>query len=73
MLWIELVVLRYLREQGIATGMVANTVTGKVHYHEIPGKGDIDLESCFKALLENGYQGFGSVELYHHVDCWSHA
>ena len=66
-------VLRYLREQGIAYAMVANTVTGKVHFHEIPGKGDIDLAGCFKALLQNGYQGFGSVELYHHVDCWQRA
>lgn len=66
-------ILRYLREQGIATSMVANTVTGKVHYHEIPGKGDIDLAGCFRVLLEEGYQGFGSVELYHHVDCWKAA
>jgi len=66
-------ILRYIRERGIATKMVANTLTGKVHFHEIPGEGEVDFEGCFQTLIENGYAGFGSVELYHHVDGWEKA
>jgi sugar phosphate isomerase/epimerase len=66
-------ILRYIREQGIADKMVANTLTGKVHFHEIPGKGEIDFRKCFSILIDNGYRGFGSVELYHHVDRWQQA
>ena len=66
-------ILRYIRERGIATKMVANTLTGKVHFHEIPGKGEIDFKACFEALLNHGFTGYGSVELYHHVDRWQEA
>lgn len=48
--------------------MVANTRTGVVHFHEIPGEGTLDLAASFKALNDNGFDGFGAVELYHHVD-----
>ena len=66
-------ILRYIREKGIATKMIANTLTGKVHFHEIPGKGEIDFRECFSILIDNGYRGYGSVELYHHVDRWQEA
>ena len=53
--------------------MVANTLTGIVHFHEIPGEGTLDFEASFKALNENGFTGFASVELYHHVASWEKA
>ncbi|MCG2783481.1 MAG: sugar phosphate isomerase/epimerase [Anaerolineae bacterium] len=53
--------------------MVANTLTGIVHFHEIPGEGTLDLAASFKALTENGFSGYGSVELYHHVESWQKA
>jgi sugar phosphate isomerase/epimerase len=53
--------------------MVANTLTGIVHFHEIPGEGTLDFASSFKALVSNGFSGYGSVELYHHVLSWENA
>ncbi len=53
--------------------MVANTVTGIVHFHEIPGEGTLDFEASFKALNDNGFTGYASVELYHHVASWQKA
>lgn len=49
---------------------VANTLTGKVHFHELPGTGQIDFTACFNALKEKGFYGYAVVELYHHVDIW---
>lgn len=53
--------------------MVANTLTGIVHFHEIPGEGTLDLAGSFRALVEGGFSGYGSVELYHHVEGWQKA
>lgn len=53
--------------------MVANTLTGVVHFHEIPGEGTLDLAASFKALTDHGFSGFGAVELYHHVTSWEKA
>jgi sugar phosphate isomerase/epimerase len=53
--------------------MVANTLTGIVHFHEIPGEGTLDFAASFKALTDNGYSGYASVELYHHVRSWEKA
>jgi sugar phosphate isomerase/epimerase len=50
--------------------MVANTLTGVVHFHEIPGEGTLDFKASFNALTENGFSGYASVELYHHVQSW---
>ena len=66
-------ILRYIREHGIATKMIANTITGRVHFHEIPGKGDTDIKGCLDTLVNNGFAGYGSVELYHHVERWQEA
>lgn len=52
---------------------VANTLTGIVHYHEIPGEGSLDFAACFRVLKENGFSGYASVELYHHVALWQKA
>jgi sugar phosphate isomerase/epimerase len=53
--------------------MVANTLSGIVHFHEIPGEGTMDFEASFKALTDNGFSGYASVELYHHVQSWEKA
>lgn len=72
-------IVAYLRSNHSADGkplldkMVANTLTGIVHFHEIPGEGTLDFASSFKALTENGFSGYASVELYHHVQSWEKA
>lgn len=72
-------ILIYLRSTKDANGkllmdkMVANTLTGIVHFHEIPGEGTMDFASSFRALTDNGFSGYASVELYHHVQSWEKA
>ena len=63
------------RDQGLPymDKMVANSLTGKVHFHIIPGDGEIDFVACFKAALDNGFDGYATVELYHHIDAWEQA
>ncbi|MFC7300231.1 sugar phosphate isomerase/epimerase family protein [Cognatiluteimonas weifangensis] len=65
--------LRGVRGPALVHEMVANTLTGIAHFHEIPGAGTLDLAASFKALNDNGFDGFGSVELYHHVESWQQA
>lgn len=60
--------MRGVRSPVLVDRMVANTLTGMVHFHEIPGEGTLDLSASFKALNDNGFNGFGAVELYHHVN-----
>ncbi len=72
-------ILLYLRSTKDACGkllmdkMAANTLTGIVHFHEIPGEGTMDFAASFKALTDNGFSGYASVELYHHVASWEKA
>ena len=72
-------ILIYLRSTKDVNGkllmdkMVANTLTGIVHFHEIPGEGTMDFAASFKALTDNGFSGYASVELYHHVQSWEKA
>lgn len=72
-------IIIYLRSTKDAEGkllmdkMVANTLTGIVHFHEIPGEGTMDFAATFKTLKDNGFSGFASVELYHHVASWEKA
>jgi hypothetical protein len=72
-------ILIYLRSTRAANGkllmdkMVANTLTGIVHFHEIPGEGTMDFAGSLKALTDNGFSGYASVELYHHVQSWEKA
>ena len=72
-------IINYLRSTRNSEGnllmdkMVANTLTGVVHFHEIPGEGTLDFEASFKALKDNGFTGYASVELYHHVASWEKA
>ncbi|KZC20643.1 MULTISPECIES: sugar phosphate isomerase/epimerase family protein [Rhodanobacter] len=65
--------LRGVRGPALFERMVANTRTGIVHFHEIPGEGTLDLAASFRALNAHGFDGFGSVELYHHVEGWQQA
>lgn len=65
--------LRGVKNPTLVDKMVANTLTGVVHFHEIPGEGTLDFASSFKALSDNGFSGYGSVELYHHVASWEKA
>ncbi len=72
-------IIIYLRSTKDAEGkllmdkMVANTLTGIVHFHEIPGEGTMDFAATFKTLKDNGFSGYASVELYHHVASWEKA
>lgn len=69
-------VIAYLRGAANAPlidRMVANTLTGVAHFHEIPGEGTLDLAAGLAALAGSGFSGFGSVELYHHLDSWQKA
>ena len=72
-------IIIYLRSTQGADGkllmdkMVANTLTGIVHFHEIPGEGTMDFAATFKTLTDNGFSGYASVELYHHVASWEKA
>ena len=65
--------LRGAKNPPLVDKRVANTLTGVVHFHEIPGEGTLDLAGSFKALVEGGFSGYGSVELYHHVEGWQEA
>ena len=65
--------LRGARSPVLVEKMVANTLTGIVHFHDIPGAGTLDLNASFKVLDEHGFRGYGSVELYHHVASWQQA
>lgn len=72
-------ILVYLRSTKNESGellvgkRIANTLTGIVHFHEIPGEGTLDFAGSFKALTDNGFSGYASVELYHHVQSWQKA
>ena len=63
------------RDQGLPymDKMVANSLTGNVHFHIIPGDGEIDFVGSFKAAVDNGFDGYATVELYHHIDTWKQA
>jgi sugar phosphate isomerase/epimerase len=65
--------LRGVRGEALVTRRVANTRTGIVHFHEIPGRGTLDFAASFRALTSHGFDGYGAVELYHHVDGWQEA
>ena len=46
---------------------------GRVHYHDIPGEGDIDFPALFEVLREGGYEHYLSLELYWHTYDWERA
>ena len=65
--------LRGARNPPLIDTMVANTLTGIVHFHEIPGEGTLDFATTFDTLTGNGFSGYAAVELYHHVGSWRKA
>lgn len=71
--WPIIAWLRGAKGPALVERMVANTRTGIVHFHEIPGEGTLDLAASFTALNDNGFNGYGSVELYHHIESWQQA
>lgn len=44
---------------------LANTLSGKVHFHQAPGQGEIDFSAVSQCLNEAFFQGYASLELYH--------
>lgn len=54
----------------VISDVVCNTIKGKVHYHERFGMGNIEYSSVFSALIESGYNGYCTVELYNHARLW---
>ena len=48
-------------------------IRNRVHYHQIPGEGDIDLKQVLSILYSKQYEGFISVELYHHANVYEMA
>jgi sugar phosphate isomerase/epimerase len=45
----------------------------RIHYHLIPGMGEIDFESMYNSLQRIGYTGFLTAELYTYGDCPTYA
>ncbi|MBZ9607166.1 sugar phosphate isomerase/epimerase [Clostridium estertheticum] len=43
-------------------------IKNKVHYHEIPGEGDINFQKVFEILKKYNYEDYVSVELYNHSE-----
>jgi len=39
-------------------------IAGKVHKHLLPGAGDMNLAAVFKALRENGFDGYFTIDLF---------
>ena len=50
--------------------VVCNTLKGKVHYHDLFGSGNIDYPAVLSALIESGFNGYCTVELYNHATLW---
>ncbi|MGH3900185.1 MAG: sugar phosphate isomerase/epimerase family protein [Pseudonocardiaceae bacterium] len=61
------------RHLAVTSHIHVEDIKGRVHYHEIPGDGDIDFDGFGAALIRGGYDGFLSVELYNHADVYSEA
>jgi sugar phosphate isomerase/epimerase len=39
-------------------------ISGRKHFHLVPGQGDIDFDAIFSALQSQSYKGYVTVELY---------
>ena len=48
-------------------------IKGKIHFHEIPGEGDIDFARIAVSVKASGYPHFISVELHNHDQDWQRA
>ena len=56
------------RNLAVTSIIQVEDIKGRVHYHEIPGDGDIDFAGFFDVCRAGGYDGYYSVELYNHSD-----
>ncbi len=56
--------------QPIINEVVCNTLRGKVHYHDLFGNGAINYPDVMPALIDSGYDGYCTVELYNHSPLW---
>lgn len=69
-------ILKYLRSnetdfhKQIISKPVCSTINGKVHYHEFPGKGEINLHKVLNSLKNYDYEGYVTIELYNHSNVW---
>lgn len=50
--------------------VICNTLRGKVHYHDLFGNGSIDYPRVLSALIDSGYDGYCTIELYNHAPLW---
>jgi sugar phosphate isomerase/epimerase len=57
-------VIKMLAKEKVLRHIHIEDIKDTVHFHLIPGEGDIDFKSIFKTLKEVNYQGCVSVELY---------
>lgn len=48
-------------------------IKDRIHFHEIPGEGDIDFKEVFRLLKMHRYEYYISVELYNHIENWERA
>lgn len=47
---------------------IEDIAADRVHAHRIPGEGAIDLRATLLAIIESGYEGWVTVELYPYID-----
>ena len=57
-------VIKMLFKEKVLRHIHIEDIKDKVHFHLVPGKGDIDFDPIFKALKEINYKDCISVELY---------
>lgn len=68
-------ILKYIRAEKLINGEqlikkpICNTINGKVHYHEMPGNGQINFAMLLNRL-KNEYDSFITIELYNHSSIW---
>ncbi len=60
----ELPVEAIRRLAGRIWNLHVEDIRGGKHHHRIPGEGDLDFDAIFAALVETGYAGGVTVELY---------
>lgn len=57
-------IIKMLAREKVLNHIHIEDIKDNVHYHLIPGEGDIKFKPIFDALKKVGYQGCVSVELY---------
>lgn len=48
-------------------------IKDRVHFHQIPGDGDIDFDRIIKIIEDSGYSHYVCVELHNHDGVWQKA